>query len=1296
MGKSSHRSRKRRSTSPEDRLRNIESKLARLNDVLARGEVRTQGRLSSPTPVCPFPVRGNESNPRSEVSDNRENRDGSLESFPATPASQEGLRDSHSEAVSGYLSDRELQSVAPVDRAVELVDNCQLPPTEDESVNILAKELFGSDPEGTDVATWNEMVIQKWQTITRQGLPTEQRAPLLKKYSPPEAIAFLKAPQLNPECKSGLGSNSIRKRDEYNTKNQDQVGIALYALGEAISDFLRPEIQSSLTPEARGAVAKVHEGAKVLADLFFRLSLARRAQITPAFSLLAKTTANAIPADNFLFGTSFGEELKKASTMEKSSRDMMRTPLSISNRSQQPIKQPIGPTTTGLNEEDRGENQRAPVVTPIEIPLEETLAGCEVLIAGRLSLFLAQWRKITTDREILQAISGYRLPFSHQPPAQTVEPTIQMSQEEIIICKKEIARLCKRGAIEPVSKCKNQFLSPFFLIRKTSGGWRFILNLKRLNEFITVPHFKTEDWRTVVQLLSPGDFLATIDLEDAYLLLPIHREDRHFLRFSFSGQFFQFRVLPFGLASAPYIFTRILKPILHHIRQRGIFSVVFLDDFLLMAPSRSQSEENVSVVLNLLSSLGFIVNKRKSSLSPQRSCRYLGFIFDTDHFSISIPQDKRSKLLHRTLDLLTRSACKIRFLASYIGSLISICPAVQYGLLHTKILEREKFLALAALDGDFEARMTLPASIKEDLRWWGSIFADPTQRNIICPGKFILEIFADASLTGWGAVCKGSRTHGFWSSNDKKNHINYLELLAVFYALRCFASQLRDCEILIRVDNLTALSYINRMGSIRFPHLSKLARKIWCWCADRNLFIYAAYIPSAQNIEADTESRAVSEETEWCLQQSYFDKISSVFGFFDIDLFASSINKKCPCFVSWLPDPLAFAVDAFSLHWGSFYFYAFPSFILILRTLRKIITDKAEGVLVVPWWPAQPWFPLFEQLMRVPSKVENNFPGGREIIRQAFLFRGTPATALDITLASITNSTIAQYTKPLRLWWCFCKEKEINCFSPPIPLVLEFLSKAMSNIGYSSINSYRSAISLVSAEEVGSHPLVRRFLRGVAALKPQRPRYDFVWDPSPVIAHLASLYPYEDLPFDRIPKKLVTLFALTTAQRLQTLTAIQITNITISDSLVIKILARLKTSKIGKSQPLLIFNPFLAKPELCIVRLVKVYLELTQEIRQEGCNALFISLRPPHRAVTSQTLGRWVKDILEEAGIDISVFSAHSTRHASTSFAASKGVNLEEIRQTAGWTETSRVFAQFYNRPIIKDPAFQNAILDMP
>lgn len=163
---------------------------------------------------------------------------------------------------------------------------------------------------------------------------------------------------------------------------------------------------------------------------------------------------------------------------------------------------------------------------------------------------------------------------------------------------------------------------------------------------------------------------------------------------------------------------------------------------------------------------------------------------------------------------------------------------------------------------------------------------------------------------------------------------------------------------------------------------------------------------------------------------------------------------------------------------------------------------------------------------------------------------------------------------------------------------------------------------------------------------------------------------------------------------MQTLAAIRLSNVVISDSLIIRIPARLKTSGIGKSQPLLIFKPFLVKPELCVFSLTKFCIERTQECRQKDCDSLFISFRSPHKAVSSQTLGRWVKIELSAAGVDVSIFSAHSTRHALAFLAASKGINIDEIRRTAGWSKSSEVFARFYNRPIVKDSSFQSAILN--
>lgn len=187
--------------------------------------------------------------------------------------------------------------------------------------------------------------------------------------------------------------------------------------------------------------------------------------------------------------------------------------------------------------------------------------------------------------------------------------------------------------------------------------------------------------------------------------------------------------------------------------------------------------------------------------------------------------------------------------------------------------------------------MIIPLSLSHDFAWWKQAL---TTNNNLGPLSFQLEIYTDASKTGWGACCNGKKTRGFWNGKEQNLHINYLELLAAFFGIQCFAKNLNNCNTLCRIDNTTAIAYINRMGSVQFPELNILTRKIWQWCEQRNLFLFASYIKSKDNKEADAESRFLNTDTEWELCQKHSFKLSrSSVPTPEIDLFASRINTKC-------------------------------------------------------------------------------------------------------------------------------------------------------------------------------------------------------------------------------------------------------------------------------------------------------------------------------------------------------------------------------------------------------------------
>jgi hypothetical protein len=517
------------------------------------------------------------------------------------------------------------------------------------------------------------------------------------------------------------------------------------------------------------------------------------------------------------------------------------------------------------------------------------------------------------------------------------------------------------GAITQCQPCDGQFLSSIFTIPKNDGTHRFILNLKCLNKFVKTDHFKLEDIRTLCKLIIKNDFMCTIDLKHAYYLVPIGDMHKKYLRFWFNTKMYQFNCLPFGLSCAPLVFTKLLKPAIESLRSQGIRLVIYLDDIICLGSTFDECLANTQTTCSVLKCLGFIINTEKSCTFPSQEREYLGFMINSRNMTLSPTLKKRHRIHALINDFLEIQSCSIREIARLLGNLVSVSIAIPFGFVYTKQLEREKFLALEYHNDNFEKEMNINKQVKEDLRWWKNNIL--TKSSHIKQYNFTLEIFSDASLVAWGTHCNGISTQGSWTEWERGQHINYLELLAAFFALRCFANKHQNEEILLRIDNTTAIAYINRMGGVQYPLLNDIARKIWKWCEARNLWIFASYIKSKENIEADFQSRNFNIDTEWELSQSVFNSITEHFGTPELDLFASRTNHKCSKYIAWHRDPFAWNIDAFTIKWNSSFFYAFPPFGILLKVCHKIKSEKATGILVFPLWPSQVWYPLLKSMV---------------------------------------------------------------------------------------------------------------------------------------------------------------------------------------------------------------------------------------------------------------------------------------------------------------------------------------------
>lgn len=212
--------------------------------------------------------------------------------------------------------------------------------------------------------------------------------------------------------------------------------------------------------------------------------------------------------------------------------------------------------------------------------------------------------------------------------------------------------------------------------------------------------------------------------------------------------------------------------------------------------------------------------------------------------------------------------------------------------------------------------------------------------------------------------------------------------------------------------------------------------------------------------------------------------------------------------------------------------------------------------------------------------------------------------------------------------------------------------------------------------EIGSHPLIKRFLKGVFRSRPTKPKYRFTWNPAVVLRYVETLGDNQQLSLETLSKKVLILLALTIAHRIQTLSSIKMENIIQqSDELQILIPDLIKTSNPNNFQPILRLPFFKHTVHLCVASALRSYIKKTEKIRISPY--LFISYKKPHGKVSSQSLSRWIKNVLYNSGVDTKIFKGHSTRHASTSAAKQAGVCLDEIKRTACWTVNSSVFQNF-------------------
>ena len=494
------------------------------------------------------------------------------------------------------------------------------------------------------------------------------------------------------------------------------------------------------------------------------------------------------------------------------------------------------------------------------------------------------------------------------------------------------------------------YLSTIFLVPKSSGGHRFIINLSKLNSFIEAPHFHMTNHHGLASMLQPPVWLASLDLQDAYFHVPIRRSLHKYLAFVYAGDLYFFKALPFGLNVAPYIFTRLMRYPLGLLHNQGVQVAAYLDDWVVWGKTKEETHQAYLLTANIVTKLGFLINVKKSNPEPTTDSEWLGVRWLSAQGRWGIPQEKQEKCLDVIRSLLQAKSCTRRKWENLLGMLAFIVQILSH---YRHLLQPLLKPQLLGSHQNRDKPHTIPPQFKTGLLPWlepGILQHTQQFGRTDTP----VHLWTDASLTGWGGHTEGESTSGEWDSLERELHINVLEVRAV--RLSILSLNLSDTIIHLFIDNTPAQFAIRKLTA-RAQSLLQEVKILVPILQSRNLILKAFRISTLLNARADDLSRHARPSMDWVMPQEIFDDLVAQRGHLEIDLMATADNTKLPAFLSPSPDPRSVGCNVLTWDWNQWtQIYIFPPKWFIPLIMMKIQTYHHHGLVILPRYPAEVWY----------------------------------------------------------------------------------------------------------------------------------------------------------------------------------------------------------------------------------------------------------------------------------------------------------------------------------------------------
>ena len=370
--------------------------------------------------------------------------------------------------------------------------------------------------------------------------------------------------------------------------------------------------------------------------------------------------------------------------------------------------------------------------------------------------------------------------------------------------------------------------------------------------YCSLQYASLDDALQLIRRFGPGSQLVKMDLKDAYRVVSVHPQDQYLLGISWDGSTYVDRALPFGLRSAPKLYTALADAMAWALFVRGIrFLLHYLDDFLFISPPNSQQALGLrNLAEAVFADLGVPVALQKTE-GPSAQVTFLGFLIDTDAFQVRLPEGKLARLKDLVRSWQGRRSCTRRELESLLGHLSHASTVVRPG----RLFLRRLFSILSKADQP-HFYIRLNSTIRADLAWWSFFLREWNGILLFPPEAPSVHIYSDASGSyGCGAVDPaGSYFCLQWPPSWSAVDISVKELVPLVLAAVLWGPTWAGCHVLFHVDNMAVVSVVQHLNA-RDPLLGHFLRCLFLYAAMFQFKFSATHIPGVNNTAADALSR---------------------------------------------------------------------------------------------------------------------------------------------------------------------------------------------------------------------------------------------------------------------------------------------------------------------------------------------------------------------------------------------------------------------------------------------------------